>query len=533
MYKPDYDNHNNRVLPYVLKIQAQQQPQQRFLWQDKRALSYQETWQQVQHYACGLDRIGVGRGDRVVLFYSGDIEFVLLALACNCLGAIWIPINTDYRGEWLSMSLEDSDPSLVISDSGLLNTLLAVLDPAIPVICDGAFEDAGKHDIRPLETLNQTPDTEYLLKDLYYGDTNSVLWTSGTTGRSKGVMQSHNTWVRASLSAAEMGATREGDVFYNCLPLYNSAAWTTGIFPALLTGTCCAMDHAFSASNFWERSRYYGATQVFTLGAMHMFLWQAPPSEDDLNNPLRSAQMVPMPEEVIPQFRERFGIEAIHQGFGQSECMFLLRRGNDGIKQWPANALGEIAPDLDIALLDDDGNPVAVGEPGECCVREKQPHAIFNGYFNNPEATKDAFHGDWYRTGDLLRQDENGHFFFVDRKKDLIRYKGRSVSSVAIESIACRHPSVQSAAAFGLTSEQLEHEHEIALAIIADEDLNPAELARFINDNAPHFFVPRYIVPVDTLPMTPTQKVQKNKLREMGLNERSWDAKAEGFEVKR
>ena len=107
------------------------------------------------------------------------------------------------------------------------------------------------------------------------------------------------------------------------------------------------------------------------------------------------------------------------------------------------------------------------------------------------------------------------------------------MSSVAIESIACRHPKVQSAAAFGLTSEQLEHEHEIALAIIADDDLKPEELARFINENAPHFFVPRYIVPVDSLPMTPTQKVQKNKLREMGLNERSWDAKAAGFEVQR
>ncbi|HCS28212.1 MAG TPA: AMP-binding protein, partial [Spongiibacteraceae bacterium] len=203
--------------------------------------------------------------------------------------------------------------------------------------------------------------------------------------------------------------------------------------------------------------------------------------------------------------------------------------------EWPPNSLGDPAKDIEVALLDDEGKPVAVGEVGEVCIKEKAPHVLFNGYFNNEEANRSSFKDGWYHTGDLLKQDASGHYYFVDRKKDLIRYKGRSVSSVAIEAISRGHPAVDSAAAFGIPSKELESEHEIMLAVIIKKNatLAPEELARFINDNAPYFFVPRYIEVVDSLPMTPTQKVQKNILREKGLSENTWDAKAAGFVIER
>ncbi len=521
----DFDRHENRVLSTILAHYAETRPDAVFLQADERCLSYAEVYAQAQCYAAGLQTMGLNQGDRLCLYMGSSPEFILLAFAANLIGVHWIPVNTDYRGAWLRDTLNDSQPKLVITDAGFNARLAEIdIDPDVSVRVLGDNDADLFGDVSALH-----------VPAIHYGDTASIMWTSGTTGKSKGVMQSHNAWVRSALSAAQMGGVTDGDVAYNCLPLYNSAAWVTGIYPALVTGTTCALDPVFSASTFWDRTRYYNASHVFTLGAMHMFLWAAPALESDRDNPVRSAQMVPMPDAIREPFKERFGIDAIHQGFGQSEIMLLMRRFDDGNKSWPPNSLGTPAADIDVALLDENDQPVPAGQPGEVCIREKSPHVLFNGYFNNAAATREAFRNDWYHTGDLLRQDDEGHYYFVDRKKDLIRYKGRSVSSVAIEAIARNHPAISSVAVFGVPSRELESEHEIMLVAILEtgQTVSEEELARFINQNAPYFFVPRYIEFVSELPMTPTQKVQKNKLRERGLTPSTWDAKAAGFEVER
>lgn len=527
----DYEQRENRVIGNILRQQAERAPESPFLLNDEERISYADAYERAAGYAVGLRELGVGPGDRVCLFMGSSPDFILLSLACNLLGAWWIPVNTDYRGEWLRQTVVDSDPRVLVTDVDHRSRVreLEGLESIELVVKGGTGGETA------LTDLAQRVPQGFAPAPAEYGDVAAVLWTSGTTGRAKGVMQSHNNWVRSALSAAEIGGVGDGDVIYNCMPLYNSAAWVTGIYPALLSGVPCALDPAFSARSFWDRTRHYGATHIFTLGAMHMFLWGAPAQPDDADNPVRSATMTPMPEEILRPFCERFDIDAIHQGFGQSEIMLLMRRCDDGLRKWKPNALGEPATDLDVKLVDDAGEPVAAGDVGEFCVRPKEPNVIFKGYFNAPEATAASFTGDWFHTGDLGRRDEEGNYYFVDRKKDLIRYKGRSVSSMAIESIARRHPAVRDCAAFGITSEVLESEHEIMLAVVSapGERVDPAALARFINDNAPYFFVPRYIECVEELPLTPTQKVRKNVLRERGVTDATWDARAAGFEVQR
>ncbi|WP_187276340.1 AMP-binding protein [Parahaliea maris] len=515
----------------VFRHWAELAPDRDFLLAGNDRLTYVEAYGQACRYAGGLAARGVGRDDRVAIFMDSCPEFVLVSLACSLVGAQWIPINTDYRGEWLRQTLADSDPKLLVTDQRYL--------PRVEELCKGVVEDIIVREGAPgypgLEDLQAQSQGHFEPAGLDPGDVASVMWTSGTTGRSKGVMQSHNAWVRSALSAAEMGAMSPGDVVYNCLPLYNSAAWVANIYPALVSGIAVAIDPAFSAGNFWDRTRHYGATHVFTLGAMHMFLWKAPEQADDADNPVRSATMTPMPHDIHRAFCERFGIESINQGFGQSEIMLLTRNHDDGVRELVPNALGEPADDLEVALLDEQNRPVAVGEVGEFCVKPRGEHILFNGYFNNPEATAEAFSGGWYHTGDLGKQDEQGNYFFVDRKKDLIRYKGRSVSSLAIEAIARRHPAIKDVAVYGITSAELSSEHEIMLAAVLNPEAvcSPAELARFINDNAPYFFVPRYIEFMPELPMTPTQKVRKVEMRQRGIADTTWDARAAGFEVER
>jgi crotonobetaine/carnitine-CoA ligase len=204
-------------------------------------------------------------------------------------------------------------------------------------------------------------------------------------------------------------------------------------------------------------------------------------------------------------------------------------------KRYKANSLGEPANGIEVRLLDDRDFEVAPGEVGEFCIRPLEPYAIFNGYFHDDPATVRAWSNLWYHSGDLGRRDEDGEFFFVDRKKDFIRYKGRNISSFQVEAAFMAHSAVAQCAAHAVTSAELEAEAEMKLCVVLKpgQSVTPEELCRFVNDSAPYFFVPRYVELLDALPSTPTGRVQKYKLRERGVTPETWDARKAGFVVKR
>jgi len=315
----------------------------------------------------------------------------------------------------------------------------------------------------------------------------------------------------------------------------NSAAWIGVVFRALVAGVPFALDPAFSVRSFWDRTRHFGATQAFTLGAMHLFLWQAPPAVDDADNPVRSLGAIPMPDAILEPFKVRFGIEVIQQGYGQSEIMGLISRVDGVGRHWNAGAVGVPLPGIDVRLFDDDDREVPSGVVGEFCVRPTEPHVLFNGYFNDPEATLQAQRNLWYHTGDMGLLDADAQFHFVDRKRDLIRHKGRSVSSMAVEQAVRAHPDVTEVAAFGIATAALASEAEIMVAVVLDPEskVDPAQLARFVNENAPDYLVPRYVDIVSELPHTPTGKIQKFDLRQRGVTSTTWDRHRHDFTVAR
>ncbi len=531
------DDPADRVLGKVLRTQAEQRPDATFLMSGDDRYTYAEVNEIANAYAHGLAQLGVGPGDTVAFLMRTCVEFVFATFAAMKLGAIWVPTNTDYKGSWLRDTLSDSCATILIADADFLPRV-AELGANLPferiIVRGEAFGFDFDTQLNPIEELAIESGSEPDQSGISYGDTAAVLWTSGTTGRSKGVMQSHNAWVRGAISGALTTNTRDDDLMYCCLPMYNSAAWVANVYRALVCGLPVALDSEFSASTFWKRCREYGATQIFTLGAMHMFLWNAPEQPDDRDNPVRHASMVPLPDELIQPMKDRFGLETLDQGYGQSEAMGIFHRSDDGT-EWASRCLGRVLPGMEVAFLDDDDRPVADGEVGEICARPTEPYVLFNGYFNNPEATLESYTNLWYHTGDLGKRDENGNFYFVDRKKDFIRYKGRNISSFAVEAAINAHPAVAQSAAHGITSHELDSEAEVKACVVLrpDAKLEAEELARFVNDNAPYFFVPRYIEFMDVLPSTPTGRVQKFKLRERGVTAETWDAKQSGFEVKR
>jgi carnitine-CoA ligase len=530
------ENRSDRVLGKILQRQAEDNGDKIFIMAGEDRYSFAQVNDLANSYAAGLSELGIGRGDTVAIFMESCPEFAFIAFGANKLGAIWVPTNVDYKGQWLREAFEGSDARVLFVDSALLHRVADIVEglqfEKIIVRGDPGGIDPGI-DLIAIEEFSTMPAKEPDQSDLTYGDTAAVLWTSGTTGRAKGVMQSHNAWIRSTLLGARETGVRDDDVMYSCLPLYNSGAWVTGIYRSLITGIPMGMDAKFSANKFWERCRYYGATIIFTLGAMHMFLWNAPERPDDADNPVHAASMVPIPEDLIEPMKQRFGLESIDYGYGQSELMGMFSRLSS--HTYKAGSLGDIVEGVEIKLLDDEDIEVPVGEVGEFCIRPTQPYVLFNGYFRNPEATVEAFRNLWYHTGDLGRRDEDGSYYFVDRKADFIRYGGRNISSFAVEAAVSKHPSIKQCAAHGVTSVELEMEAELKVAAVLNDghQVTHEELARFVNDNAPYFFVPRYIEFVDELPQTPTGRVQKYKLRERGVTSDTWDLKASGFVLER
>lgn len=538
MNKLDLTDTRDRTLGKILQLQAAQNGETEFLITDDQRISFAEAERITNRLASGLKARGIEAGDRIGIYMGNRPEVVLLALAVNKLGAIWVPINTDYKGEWLLDTLLCSRCKMLVTDEPLQFRLAEIQDQVNEVQLLLLGDTTSSPLISPYsyeELLASEPlRADYSVMD--YGDTCAILWTSGTTGKSKGVMQSHNSWVRAIVQGSSVQYNSgEGDIIYCVLPLFNAAAWTTCILRALIEGIGCVIEARFSVTQFLARVKVFGATQTFAVGAMGVFLLDSPERGDDVNTPLTTAQVVPMPPDLWSKFEKRFGLRLLRSGLGQSECLLILTQLVDR-DDVPVYALGFPQPDTDIRLFDDAGVEVADGEVGEVCIKPLAPHILFNGYFDSPQATADAYRGEWYKTGDMGRKDpETGAFFFVDRKKDALRFAGRNISTLEVESVVRRHPAVQDVAAFGIPSEEVESEHELKLNIILREGQSPSceDICAFINENAPHYFVPRYMEFVDSLPYTPTNKVQKFKLREAGVNSSTWDIKQSDYRVVR
>ena len=538
MNQIDFSRVENRNFPAILRTQSLENGSGEFLVTDQRRLNFAEVEGMTNHIAGGLRSLGVEPSDRVALMLSNDIEMVLLALAINKLGAIWTPINSEYKGDWLLDNLLRCRYKVLVVDVPLQERVAEVQDKLNNngIVLVGDVKKSTLRNVVSYESLLASPAITVNPSDIDYGDTCSILWTSGTTGKSKGVMQSYNCWIRAIVyGASKQYNSGVGDVIYNTLPLYHSAAWITGIYRALLEGIPCVIEQKFSVSSFWDRISEFKATQTFVLGAMGVFLLNAPEKSTDAENTLRIAGVVPLSAEQRQRFEERFGLKITRGGLGQSECLLVCNQleERDDI---PLHALGFSVDDSEVCLMDDKGLTVTGEEIGEICVKPLEPYVVFNGYFDDVEATREAFFGEWYRTGDLGRRDAStGALFFVDRKKDAIRYAGRNISTMEVESVAIRHAAVREVAAFGIALADVQGEHELKLNVVlqSGSDLTYEDLATFINENAPHYFVPRYMEFVDSLPMTPTNKVQKFKLRDAGVGPSTWDLNASEYQVKR
>lgn len=493
-------------------------PDSTFLKIEGRDVSFAEFDQQVGRLAFGLRAAGLGPGDRLGVVMRNSLACVHTWFAANRLGAIWAPINTEFRGRSLEHAVNLLDAELFVADADLVDVLRPALDkrngPArVLVHATSAGESHGYEQLAEFYAERSAKPV-----DASSADTAAMLFTSGTTGRSKACVLSHQYFLtQAGILAREFRFTQR-DVLYCPFPLYHADATALTVVPALLLGATAALSRRFSASRFWDEIREVGATVFDFMGATLSILWKAPPTPDDADNPVRLAWGVPVPGDWAEDFEKRFGLKLVEL-YGSVEASIPVTQPYDQSRV--PGSCGRVTEEFDVQVHTDDGHQTPPNTIGEIVVRPHRPGIMFDGYFAMPEATVAVSRNLWFHSGDLGRMDDDGNLYFVGRKKEAIRRRGENISAFEVEEGVLLHPDVMECAAIGVPSELTEEEVKVCVVARPDSDVTAQDIVDHCEETLAKFQVPRYIEFVEEIPKTPTGKMAKYQLRTS--TDETWD----------
>jgi carnitine-CoA ligase len=536
------------VLAEVLKRRAAEHPDRDYLkFADAPWVSYGEINARSNRIANALIARGVAPGESVSVMLPNCEEFIPVWFGILKAGAVMSSINTAYKGDFLSWTINLVESRLlVISDEYLdrLDLIKAELPVLERVVVWGSGKPEGPEPAlahEPLDALMAAPDSEPEGIAYSWTDDARIMFTSGTTGRSKGVIKQNAADYFSARGLLEVVSATAGksveslseDTFFSCLPLFHSNAQVLSGYPALVAGGRVAYVERFSSSRFWQQVIDAEATIFNSIGAVSYFIWNIPPSELDRAHKVHTCFAAPAPRDIYNEFQERFGVKFI-EGYGLTETGMATYM--DPTRPGVPGSMGKANPGYEVTIVEPGTDrPLPPDTPGEIVVDMKIPNIVMRAYYGMPEKTAEDFRNLKLHTGDLGRMDADGYFYFMDRVKDYIRRRGENVSSMEVEKQVSDHPGIKEAAAIGVKAgEGASSEDEIMVVCIPEGDApDPAELTHWLAERIPYFMVPRYIRFVKVLPKTPTERVQKVKLREEGITPDTFDREAAGITIKR
>jgi carnitine-CoA ligase len=491
------------------------------------AYSYARMADEVERLARGLHALGVVRGDRVVGLLENCPDAVIAWYAVNRLGAIYVPINTAYKGEYLRHQIRDAGARIVVCQDLFLDEVLAVAAdlPALERVLTSGTDCVAASLPVPVEPLDahrpkhgDAPFVEVAPEDLAM-----LLYTSGTTGLSKGCMVSHGYLCDVSRRYCETIGRRPDDLVWLPMPLFH----ITGIAMAICTmqlGAAVAFARKFSVSNLWPEVERTGANFMVLLGSMALMVVNAPDTPESLRckGRIRTLIGIPMNRHLGAQWHERFGVTWCSGTiYGSTEVGQALNARFD--EEVPDGSCGRANDTFEVRVVDENDQEVPVGAVGEIVVRPRRPNVMFSGYWNNPEATLKVWRNLWHHMGDNVRVDAAGNFFFVDRSKDVIRRRGENISSFEMETTLHEHPAIAEAAVHAVASEYMEDDVKATVVLLPDARLTEPELLEWARERVPRFALPRYIEFRADLPKNASGRVLKFELREQGVTPGTWD----------
>lgn len=489
-----------------------------------RELSYRQCDALSTAAATSFAGLGVGSGDLVAILLPNCPELVVTWFAVNRVGAVAAPVNTAFRGVALAHVLNLTGAGVLVADDSLVDALTSVhseLTTVRTLLIKGDHTRVSalfpQWTVLPYSVLER-PAEPVPAAAPRESDPALVLFTSGTTGRSKGCLLSHRFAVRQAELMVENFGLRQDDVLYCPFPLFHLDATVMTVMPALVLGATAAIGERFSASGFWPEVRAMGATVFDFMGATLTILHKRQPSADDRNHSVRLGWGVPMPE-FADEFEERFGVRLV-EAYGSTDVGVPIYSDPDEPRR--PGSCGRPIPSYDVRIVDPFDVPAPVGTVGEIVVRPNEPGLINDGYLGMPVESLAARRNLWFHTGDLARQDADGHIYFVGRLSDSIRRRGENISAFEVEEVVAAHPGVLEAAAFGVPSELTEEDVMVTVVPRPGVALDPVELLEFCASRMARHMLPSYVDIVGSLPKTPTEKVEKHVLRERGVTPTAW-----------
>ncbi|MEM3891975.1 MAG: ATP-dependent acyl-CoA ligase [Nitrososphaerales archaeon] len=475
--------------------------------------------------------LGVSQGVKVALMMTNSFEFVYCWFAAMKLGAVLVPLNISLKGDLLAYQLNDSESKICIIEKSFLEPYQAV---------KSRLQHVKHHFLLDRDDPNKAPEGFTPFNDLYgeevrggqgpqYYDPAMIIYTSGTTGPPKGVVLPHYAYINTALANAVTAEAREGDVFFSTVPFFHTSGQLQVVLPALIHDLQGAFEPWFSASRFWDQVRQHDATVVFLISSMINILLKQPESERDKAHKVRVVMTGGAKKQDWEAFESRFGVKVL-EGFGMTETAAIAIFNRSSACK--VGSVGKPLPHFEAKIVDDYDNEVPPMVKGELVIRPKVPFTMMLEYYKKPEKTVEAWRNLWFHTGDILYRDEEGFFYYVERKKDVIRRRGENIAPYDIESVVNQHPKVLEAVAVGVPSEVGEEDVKIYVKLKPGEQLDALDLLKWCDDRLPYYMVPRYVEYVDEIPKTPTQRAQRYLLKQRGIGQ-AFDAYKAGFRPKR
>lgn len=479
-----------------------------------------------------LQSLGVTKGDTVAVLLPNGLDYCRAWFGISRLGAIHVAINTDYMGTFLKHVLNNSGARIIITEASFLDRIAEIEDELSDLAEVVTIAKVTSTKFRRLRIQNFGDhvnfDTDELDVDVTYRDLACIMYTSGTTGPAKGVLMPHAHTYLFGLGTIDNMRLTESDVFYIVLPLFHANAMFMQLYASLIVGCTAVIRNRFSASAWISDIISYQATITNSLGVVSAFVLSQPPTDMDKNHRLHTIGVAPNLPELDARLRKRFAIKNVIGLYGMTEVNIPLYTQPDVPRPGSCGKVWDRYYEVKIVDPDTD-DEMPAREVGEIVVRPKQPFGFMAGYNAMPDKTVEAWRNFWFHTGDAAWMDDEGYVYFVDRIKDCIRRRGENISSFEIEQVISRHIAIAEVAAVAVDSPISGGEDEVKVVVVLEpkQRLSHEELITYCEQHLPRFAVPRYIEFVESLPKTPTSKVQKNLLRQQGVTSTTWDREAE------
>ncbi|MBL41634.1 MAG: hypothetical protein CMM49_03115 [Rhodospirillaceae bacterium] len=520
---------NKCILSKILENKSITKPLHEFVLTESKNYTYQDLNTSANRLAHGLLELSISKGDKIAVLMDSSPQYLDVWFAISKIGAVEVPINTAYKGEILVHILNSSDTKLIIYDKKYGQEIRKISQKCKKIELFIINDKGDQYRDYPIKLDGLYRDnTGDLNIDINYTDTACLLYTSGTTGVSKGViMNNHFLW-SFGVNVAQINQIDNSDISYNYLPFFHIAGKFL-LMASMLVDAQNVVVPQLSISNFWDDINKYKATLMVAAGGVCNMLYSQPSKSNDSNNSLKLIYAVPIPTEFSNDFEKRFDVKFI-EAYGSTE-LNVVACSEPG--KTPPKSFGKPLSNYEMSIFDEFDQPCSPDVPGEIVVRPKKPNIMMEGYYGLPEKTLEVIKNLWFHSGDQGYVDSQGWFYFLDRLTDSMRRRGENISSFEVEKIINEHEGVSECAAIGIKSDMQEDEVKVVIVKNKEVNLTEKELLYYCVEKMPYFMVPRFIEFKEELPRTALTKIKKVELRREGLTSKTWDCEANGLKVTR